>query len=120
MTYTGMNAVTGRSLTDLEHIRQSWRDILTTPLGTRVMRRDYGSLIPELIDQPMNGVTRLRVMSAAVASLVRWEPRTRISAVRLEVGADGSLDLDVDGERVDGPRAGKTATVTIPLREPAR
>lgn len=120
MTYAGMNAATGRTLTDLDHIRQSWRDILTTPIGTRVMRRDYGSLIPELIDQPMNGVTRLRVMSAAVAALVRWEPRTSISAVRLEIGTAGALDLDVDGERIDGPRAGKTATVTIPLREAAR
>uniref|UniRef100_UPI0026076D20 ATPase domain-containing protein n=1 Tax=uncultured Sphingobium sp. TaxID=316087 RepID=UPI0026076D20 len=30
------------------------RDILTTPIGSRLMRRDYGSLIPELIDQPAN------------------------------------------------------------------
>ncbi|MCY1204528.1 Lysozyme [compost metagenome] len=118
MTYTGMNASTGRALSDLEHIRQSWRDILTTPIGSRVMRRDYGSYVPELIDQPLNGVTRLRVMSAAVSALVRWEPRTRITAARLESDADGSLWVDVDGERIDGPRAGATGTLTIPLRGP--
>ncbi|RWA51301.1 baseplate assembly protein [Cupriavidus sp. UYMSc13B] len=112
-----MNCSTGRALSDIEHIRQSWRDILTTPIGTRVMRRGYGSLVPMLIDQPLNGTTRLRVMSATVEALVRWEPRTRISAVRLEVGADGSLAVDVDGERIDGPRAGAPGTLTIPLRK---
>ena len=32
------------------HLNQSIADILTTPIGTRVMRPDYGSNIPRLID----------------------------------------------------------------------
>lgn len=111
-----MSKGTGRVLADLAHIRQSWSDILTTPIGSRVMRRAYGSLVPMLIDQPLNGVTRLRVMSAAVTALVRWEPRTRITAARLDVGGDGSLTVDVTGERVDGPHAGALESATIPLR----
>ncbi len=43
--YTGMSRETGVTLVELEHIRQSVRDILTTPLGSRVMRRNYGSLL---------------------------------------------------------------------------
>ena len=46
----GINAYTGESLSGLDHLRQSIADILSTPLNTRVMRRDYGSRIPELID----------------------------------------------------------------------
>ena len=61
MSYQGLNAATGRPIADLEHIRQSIADILATPIGTRVMRRSYGSLLPELIDQPMHGATRLRL-----------------------------------------------------------
>ena len=49
----GMNAHTGQALSGLDHLRQSIADILSTPLNTRVMRRDYGSRIPELIDQPI-------------------------------------------------------------------
>ncbi len=49
----GMNAATGRNLTGLDHLHQSIADILSTPIGTRVMRRDYGSRLPELIDAPM-------------------------------------------------------------------
>jgi len=37
---TGIDASTGKALGGIAHVRQSVRDILTTPLGTRVMRRD--------------------------------------------------------------------------------
>lgn len=41
--YIGMNASNGRAITDDEHISQSVRDILLTPVGSRLMRRSYGS-----------------------------------------------------------------------------
>ena len=48
----GTHAATGKRLEGNAHLAQSIADILTTPLGTRLMRHDYGSLLPELIDQP--------------------------------------------------------------------
>ncbi|MEN1410054.1 GPW/gp25 family protein, partial [Pseudomonas aeruginosa] len=54
-----MNAHTGGAIDRLAHIRQSIADILTTRIGTRVMRREYGSQLPELIDAPFNDTTRL-------------------------------------------------------------
>lgn len=56
-----MSARNGRALSRLAHIMQSLTDILTTPIGSRVMRRGYGSAVPELIDQPWNGATVLRI-----------------------------------------------------------
>ena len=50
--YLGMNSQTGLSISEVEHIRQSVRDILVTPVGSRVMRREYSSLLSALIDQP--------------------------------------------------------------------
>jgi phage baseplate assembly protein W len=81
--YRGMDAGTGRVLSDQAHIRQSIHKILTTPRGTRVMRRDFGSDIPDLIDQPLTDRTRLRVMAATAGALIRWEPRIRVSRVTL-------------------------------------
>ncbi|MEX0633615.1 phage baseplate assembly protein V [Serratia ureilytica] len=52
--FLGMNRGNGRAIADLEHIRQSVSDILITPIGSRVMRRSYGSLLSELLDQPQN------------------------------------------------------------------
>lgn len=37
----GISATTGRPLSGIDHLRQSIRDILTTPIGSRVMRRLY-------------------------------------------------------------------------------
>lgn len=100
---TGMSRSTGQAIGDLEHLRQSIADILTTPLGTRVMRREYGSLIPELIDQPLNGVTVTRLYAATATALIRWEPRVRLSRVQLALGSEpGSAVLDLEGSRVDG------------------
>jgi len=43
--YLGMNSDTGEAITDIDHIRQSMRDILMTPEGSRLQPRDYGSLL---------------------------------------------------------------------------
>lgn len=114
-----MSASNGRTLSDLAHIRQSIRDILTTPIGSRVMRRDYGSLLPELIDQPLNGATLLRAQAATVLALARWEPRIRIDRVRFAHSADGALTIDMDASRIDGARAVAPLALAIPLRDAA-
>ena len=91
-----MNRNTGQRMKVLEHIRQSVADILTTPIGSRVMRRTYGSLVPDLIDQPDNQTTRLRLYAAVASALMRWEPRLRLTRIAV----------------VSGPSAGQ-ATVTL-------
>ena len=100
--YIGMNQQNGSRITDLDHVRQSVRDILITPIGSRVARREYGSLIPELIDQPQNGVTRLRVMAAIYGALSRWEPRIRLNTINITDAMDGSMVVELTGYRTDG------------------
>ncbi|MCC5882478.1 MAG: GPW/gp25 family protein [Halomonas sp.] len=101
---TGMNASTGRALTDLAHIRQSVRDILTTPIGSRVMRRDYGSLLPELIDAPLNDATLLQAYAASIMAIIRWEPRIRVTAIRRSVSTTqpGAAVLEIDAQTREG------------------
>jgi phage baseplate assembly protein W len=116
MTCTGMNAASGRAITELDHIRQSVADILLTPIGTRVMRREYGSLLPELIDQPINGATRLKAMSAVVMALLRWEPRLRPSRVDLTYGPEpGSLTLELVATLASAPVGSEPVSLTVPL-----
>ncbi|MDR1229696.1 MAG: GPW/gp25 family protein [Azoarcus sp.] len=52
--WRGMDAETGRTTSDLAHVRQSIRKILTTPIGSRVMRRGFGSRLSDLVDAPLN------------------------------------------------------------------
>ena len=87
------------AVTGLEHLRQSVADILTTPVGSRVMRRDYGSLVPELIDQPDNETTQVRLFSAVAGALMRWEPRLRLSRVATarDAAQPGAVVLTIEG-----------------------
>lgn len=43
----GINAQTGQPPAGMDPLRQSIRDILTTRIGTRVMRRDNGSRLTD-------------------------------------------------------------------------
>ena len=92
----GMDRETGKPLSDAEHLRQSIRDILTTRIGTRTMLRDYGSNIPELVDQPINRSTIAAIKADVVNALNIWEPRMRIDQVVLsEVLGSGSITFDL-------------------------
>lgn len=88
-----MNAATGRKMELIDHVRQSIADILFTRIGTRVQREEYGSLLPELIDQPLNEATRLRVAAAAMMAIAKWEPRVSLAGaeVAVQVGAEAGV-----------------------------
>jgi len=116
MKIIGMNAKTGRKITDIEHIWQSCRDILTTLIGTRIERRDYGSLLPELIDHPHNAPNNLRLIAATVIALAKWEARIAIRQVNVTLGAvDGATNIDMQAVRIDGPQAGNSLSINIPI-----
>jgi phage baseplate assembly protein W len=70
------------------------------------MRRDFGSMLPALLSQPLNDATVLRVYAAAVTALIRWEPRISISRIRRVVSTDapGKMALEIIGtSRVGDP-----------------
>ncbi|MGQ3289040.1 MAG: GPW/gp25 family protein [Sphingopyxis sp.] len=94
----GMDASNGRPLSGIGHLRQSVRDILTTRIGTRVMRRDYGSALPELVDRPMNRATLLAIYAATIGALAKWEPRISVDAVRATDAAPGAVTLLITGK----------------------
>lgn len=112
----GMSNQTGRAIELAQHVRQSIANILATPVGTLVMHREYGSVLPYLIDQPLNDATVLRLYAAAVAAITRWEDRVtnirRISDISTANPGTASLRLRVqiiDGAEIDvdaGPLGG--------------
>ncbi|GFN47421.1 GPW/gp25 family protein [Candidatus Regiella insecticola] len=79
----GTNALNGKPLSGLDHLRQSVKDILTTPIGARVMRRDYGSELFRLIDAPLNDEILVRLYAATAEALALWEPRLRLLRVQV-------------------------------------
>lgn len=94
-----MDRTTGRRIAGIDHVRQSVADILTTPLGSRLERRNYGSLLPSLIDQPDNAHTRLRCYAAIASALMKWEPRLRVTRVGMTAGdRPGQATVDLQGD----------------------
>ena len=89
----GMSRTTGRSLEGLGHVRQSVQDILTTPLGTRVGRRDYGSRLPSLIDLPITEETRIEIYASVADALGKWEPRLEVIRVRVDPASPGRMNV---------------------------
>lgn len=82
----GMSRQSGQKIDQVSHILQSVRDILTTPIGSRVMRRDYGSLLPFLIDSPINSYFIMQLRASVIHALMRWEKR--VTPVRIELITD--------------------------------
>lgn len=100
----GMDAQTGRALDGVAHLRQSITDILTTPIGSRVMRREYGSRLPALIDAPVTPGRLIDLYASTAEALARWEPRFKLNRVRgASVDDSGQTHLTLEGEyRPDG------------------
>ncbi|MFZ2307531.1 MAG: GPW/gp25 family protein [Rhodoferax sp.] len=110
-----MNRTNGLSIVDKEHIRQSVGDILTTPIGSRVMRRSYGSLVPELIDHPDNQVTQIRLFAAVASSLMRWEPRMRLTRIRIARERAGRADITLECVNLADSRTPQPLMLQVPV-----
>ena len=94
----GMDRYTGKPLSGIDHLRQSIADILTTPVGSRVMRRDYGSDLFRLVDAPANRTTLIKIYAATAAAIQKWEPRYKLDQVTCdEIGTNGVITLTLRG-----------------------
>ncbi|AUV02249.1 baseplate assembly protein [Enterobacteriaceae bacterium ENNIH1] len=110
--YTGMNPGGAGTLSDADHVWQSVSDILQTPIGSRLMRRTYGSLIPDLIDNPQNAVLRMQLMSAIVIALATWETRIVLSEVDVVFSETAAVTANLSGILTESMEP-QSATITL-------
>ncbi len=100
-----MNVNTGKTISEIAHIKQSITNILTTPIGSRIMRRDYGSRLFERIDQPINGDLIAEIYSDIVEAISTWEPRFEVDQVTVQSIEKGKITIDLEGSYVkDGQK----------------
>lgn len=97
----GMSRQTGRAINDdapeLHHLYQSVQDLLGTLIGTRLCRRDYGSLVPHLIDQPCNEATQIKLFSSVATAIYKFEPRLAISQIKIIQAEQAHWTIEVQG-----------------------
>lgn len=93
----GMDRRTGLPLSGVAHLRQSIEDILSTPLGSRRMRPEYGSSLRRYVDLPVNGGWKSAVQAEVARALGRWEPRLKLERVRVVAVVGGQVSLQLTG-----------------------
>lgn len=94
-----MSRVTGKPISDLDHLKQSLQDILTTRLGTRVMLREYGSQGADLIDSPITSKWATDIYYATAVAVYTWEPRFRLTSIILDGSqvSSGVVGMSLEG-----------------------
>jgi len=93
----GLDRRTGLPLSGVAHLKQSIEDILTTPVGSRRMRLDYGSNLRRYVDLPVNEGWKSAVQAEVARALGRWEPRLKLERVRVVAVVGGQITLSLSG-----------------------
>lgn len=78
---TGFDRHSGRIIVGWDHVVQSLEVIFTTRFGERVMRRWFGSFVPNLLGQNMVPSTVLKFWTAVCIAIDLWEPRYRVTKI---------------------------------------
>lgn len=94
----GMDRQTGLPISGIEHLRQSIADILSTPLGSRRHRMEYGSKLRRFVDLPVNEGWKSAVQAEVARALERWEPRLKLDQVRVLSVIGGQINLQIVGK----------------------
>ncbi|ERO61141.1 MULTISPECIES: GPW/gp25 family protein [Pseudomonas] len=94
----GMDRRTGQSLSGIAHVRQSIEDILSTPLGSRRMRPEYGSNLRRFVDLPVTGGWKSAVQAEVARALLRWEPRLKLEHVQVVSVVAGQITFQLTGQ----------------------
>ncbi len=110
---TGTDRATGKALSGIEHLKQSIADILSTPIGSRVMRRDYGSRLFELVDRPTTPAFFVELYAATAEALVAWEPRFKLTDVAAEAVSGGRITLTLTGRYLPDGREIKLEGIVV-------
>ena len=85
-------------------IEESIKDILLTPLGSRVMLPNYGSRLFELIDRRVDDSFRADLAWYVIEAVGRWEKRVKIQKVKLNEFFNKNLSFTLfldDNTKVD-------------------
>lgn len=100
--YRDVNTLVGQTadseLVDNEKaIKNSLYNILTTPLGSRYRRPDYGSRLWQFIQEPSDDTTAFQLETYLVQSIERWEPRVQLirDQTRVTPLPTGGFDIQI-------------------------
>lgn len=123
----GIDRDTGKVLGGWPHVAKSLACLFTTAIGSRVMRRAFGSAVPALLGRSMSARLILRFKTAMIVACELWEPRYKVVIVDTievenspEAMRQGQLGLRMVGEyrprgHLGDPTVEETRTFAVGL-----
>lgn len=69
---------------EAEKIKENLVHLLMTSLGERVMRRNYGGGLRQLVHEPNNDALRALAQHQIAAAILQWEPRVRLRQLNIQ------------------------------------
>ena len=106
-----LDLATGGAISGWPHVVQSIETLLSTPRGTRVFRRDFGSELLAHLDGPQSEAGLMGLYVALAEALEIWEPRFALSSVAVSGGADGAVQLALEGAYLPRGHLGDHSTL---------
>lgn len=70
--------------TEAQKVKESIFIILSTPIGHRVYRPNFGCRLSSVNFEPLNANTMLQIRSCVLEALQTWEPRIIVNEVRTD------------------------------------
>lgn len=95
----------GQPISGLDHYAQSVVDILTTPIGSRVMNRSYGARCISRLDAPMNAALKAELTADVAEALAAHDPRGKLRRVTVDFAAAGEIQLTIETEYLGAAQA---------------
>jgi phage baseplate assembly protein W len=89
----GIDRTTGKPFSGWLHVMQSIGVIFTTRFGSRVMRRNFGSAVPDVLGKNLTPSTMLKFMTASAIAIELWEPRFRIRKFIYPINENSASDM---------------------------
>ena len=99
--------------TGVEKLRDNVMQVLLTGLGERVMRRDYGAGLRQLVHDPINDALLSVVQHQVIKAIAQAEPRVEVTAVRVGSHRHGSAQISEGVGTLGGEPPGDAVIVEI-------
>jgi phage baseplate assembly protein W len=100
----------------VEKLRDNVVHILFTSLGERVMRRDYGAGLRQLVHDPINDALLAIVQHQVIKGIAQAEPRVEVTEVRVAAHGHGSAAGTEGVGTLGGEPPGDAVVVEVEFR----
>jgi hypothetical protein len=93
--YVGLDDQAGVSITGVPYLMQALRILIGTPIGSRVMRRTFGTLVPMLVDAPMTPDLVADLTASVAQAIVMWLPLITLLQVQVVTASAGKWTMNL-------------------------